>query len=155
MAAADPSTVCVGQAEQPIRARQRVERTAGLAGRPARADLERWHATGAEAAGRAWRELPAGWLRERGQATTWRQSTLSGALIRAVCAEVIRPGLGWLMRNTSHLRHLVADQAVSRDPDGCTLGCGQSVEGQPGVSAQAANRTLYRGALIIAAKGGR
>jgi len=125
-----------------------------LADQPGLTWQERWYATGAEAAGRAWRELPTGWLRDRGQATTWRQSALSGALITAVCADIIRPGLGWLMRNTFHLRHLVADLAVSRDPDGFTR-LRAMCDGEPGVSVQAASRTLYRGALIIAAKGGR
>ena len=58
---------------------------------------ERWLASGADAAGPAWREVPAGWLHQQGYDTKWRQEALVEALPVAVSADLIRPSLQWLV----------------------------------------------------------
>jgi hypothetical protein len=47
---------------------------------------DRWLASGADAAGRGWREVPAGWLRDRGQCSGARLARLSAALLTVICA---------------------------------------------------------------------
>ncbi len=115
---------------------------------------QRWLASGADAAGRSWRELPATWLRERGQATPWRQSAVSAALIRAICADVIRPSLAWMTTSILGRGRVLAGLSRHRDPEGLAR-LRSLCEAEATVSVQAKGRTMYRAALILAAKGGR
>ena len=55
---------------------------------------QRWLASGAEAAGPAWRQLPAAWLRSRGRCNRSRLGTLTPALLTFAAADIIRPSLG-------------------------------------------------------------
>ena len=125
-----------------------------LADQPGITWQQRWHATGAEQAGRAWRELSAASLNGHGRGAPWRVSAVTGALVMAVCADLIRPRLGWLMTNASNLRCLSAGMARSRDADGFAR-LRALCEAEPGISATTTRRVLYRASLILAAKGGR
>ena len=62
---------------------------------------DRWITSGADAAGNpAWRGLLAGWLAAagRGPRDPEHVSLLAGrAIMLLVCADVIRPSLGWLL----------------------------------------------------------
>ena len=67
-----------------------------LAGQDGGSWQERRLASGAEAAGAAWAQLAGGWLtRARGPAARGLV-LLAPALVSAVCADVLRPSLGWL-----------------------------------------------------------
>lgn len=122
-----------------------------LTDQPGQTWQDRWLASGADAGGTAWRQIATGWLHQRGRDTRWSVDVVFRALSLAVSADLIRPSLRWLV--TTSFRSLVADIGRHRDPDGfkrlrevCTA--------DPDVSQAAANRTVWRSALILAAKGG-
>ncbi len=125
-----------------------------LADQPGRDWQQRWIASGADTARGAWREVPTAWLRSHGHEIEWRHSALVEATCVAVCAEVLRPSLAWLVdggfaRGGLLVRHITA----IRDPEGFArlrALCG----GDAGMSVVARGRVLYRSALIVAAKGG-
>ena len=68
-----------------------------LAAQPGQSWQERWLASGADRAGAGWRQLPAQWLRDCGLPGEGRQAELCAALTVAICADLIRPSLGWLV----------------------------------------------------------
>ena len=55
-----------------------------LGDQPGRSWQERWLASGADAAGSRWRQVPAGWLRARGRYCDGRRDALCGALHVAI-----------------------------------------------------------------------
>ena len=115
---------------------------------------ERWLASGADAAGTAWREGPASWLRGQGPPASWRLNALGSALLTAISADVVRPALSWLAVKATGPGSLVRHLARSRDPEGFTrlrALCGAD----PHVSAVSASHTVYRAAELAAAKGGQ
>ena len=113
-----------------------------LEDQPGQTWQERWLASGADAAGTSWRQVPmAGW--------TTTASGLSGcgpgcpsALKVAICADLIRPSLGWLV-SAAAKGALVRDLGRSRDPEGFARLTAQCDE-DPGISARARLRTLQR-----------
>jgi hypothetical protein len=115
---------------------------------------ERWLAGGAEAEGDRWTDVPIGWLHERGRRSGWLRAELANALGVLVCADLIRPSLGWLASSLDGKGALARGLARARDPEGFTRlqGLRDTV---PGVSKAAGNQALRRTALIVAAKGGR
>jgi hypothetical protein len=89
-----------------------------LAGQDGGSWQERWLASGAEAAGAAWAQLADGWLtRPRGPAARGL-ALLAPALVSAVCADVLRPSLGWLAAGGCDHGGLARAMAASRDPGG-------------------------------------
>lgn len=84
---------------------------------------QRWLASGADTAGSCWRELPAAWLCRGGQQKAWRQSAVSAALIIAICGEVIRPSLAWMITNTFGRRKPGGEV---EDAGGVRVGVGQA-----------------------------
>ena len=68
-----------------------------LAAQPGQSWQERWLASGADSAGAGWRQLPAQWLRDCGLPGEGRQAELCAALTVVICADLIRPSLGWLV----------------------------------------------------------
>jgi hypothetical protein len=91
---------------------------------------------------------------ERGLQGERRHGELSGALIAAICADLVRPSLGWLMSADARgNRALVRNLARTRDGDGLRR-LQELCDHDPGVSARAGKHTVHRTALIIAAKGG-
>jgi len=124
-----------------------------LADQPGGSWQDRWQASGAEQAGRDWRQLPIGWVRGRGHGR-WRQEAVVEALPAAISAELVRPSLGWLVGGgLARGGLLVRTMTACRDPGGFARlrSLCQTVSG---VSDVAAAQTLYRSALILAAKGG-
>ena len=124
-----------------------------LADQPGQTWQQRWLSSGADNAGAGWRAGPRAWLEARGHLTQWREALLGPALTVAVCADVVRPSLSWLVAGATGPGSLVANLEPSRDPEGFAR-LRKACESDPGISATARTRTLYRGALIIAAKGG-
>jgi len=114
---------------------------------------QRWVASGADAAGRGWRQLSTAWLQARGQHAEWRQAAVTGALMTAISADVVRPSLDWLVDGATGQGALVRHLARTRDPEGFTrlrAKCAAAAD----VSAAAGRLTLHRTAMIVAAKGG-
>jgi Phage integrase family len=120
---------------------------------------DRWLASGADAAGAAgaagaaWRHVSAAWLREHDQDVPHRLEVLARALLVAISADIIRPSVRWLV--TANLRRgaLVGDLTRSRDAEGFAQ-LRALLAAEPNVPSANVNRTLYRAAQILAAKGG-
>jgi hypothetical protein len=68
-----------------------------LSEQPGASWQDRWLASGADAAGARWRQIPAQWLRECGHDAEGQHAVLGAALTVAICAQVVRPGLAWLV----------------------------------------------------------
>jgi hypothetical protein len=72
----------------------------------------------------------------------------------AIAADVIRPSLSWLVGGgPAQGGLLVRNLAMSRDADGFHR-LGEACDAIPNMSAVARSQTLYRAAIIVAAKGG-
>ena len=125
-----------------------------LEDQPGRTWQERWLASGAEAAGAGWTQLPIRWLRDRGQRSQWLRAELASALGVAISADLIRPSLSWLVSGLAGKGALVRDLARTRDPEGFTR-LRELCAREPGISKAAGDYALRRTSLIIAAKGGR
>jgi len=115
---------------------------------------ERWLASGADAAGTAWRKDPASWLHGQGLSAGWRLDALASALLAAISADVVRPALGWLVVKATGPGSLVRHLARSRDPEGFAR-LRALCDADPHVSAVSGSHTVYRAAELVAAKGGR
>jgi hypothetical protein len=124
-----------------------------LAEVPGRTWQQRWTASGAEQAA-DWRTLVAISAAAGRSETAVRrqQNACSYGLSVLVCADVIRPSVGWLL-STPSPRNLAAALARTRDPEGFAVlekECRRHATGE-------ATRTVALGriAMIMAAKGGR
>ena len=124
-----------------------------LAGQPGETWQERWMASGADAAGGAWRQMPIAWQQERGRESRWLRAELSGALVVAICGDLVRPSLSCLVAGAAGKGSLTRNLARTRDPRGFAQ-LRALCEADPHVSDVAASLTLRRSAEIIAAKGG-
>jgi len=123
-----------------------------LGSQPGQYWQQRWLASGADAAGEAWAEGPAAWLRRQGKYSRSRLELMTSSLLVIVGADVVRPSLTWLLTGGKK-RKLARNLIRSRDPEGF----GQLhvvCERDPAVSADAEMHTVYRAAVIVAAKGG-
>ena len=127
---------------------------AWLADQQGRTWQQRWLASGADAAGAAWREVPARWLRAHGEDPEWRYDALVEAVVVAVAADLVRPSISWLAGGGAARGGLLVHNLVtSRDRDGFAR-LAARCDADPFVSATAKKQTLYRVAMILAAKGG-
>jgi len=124
-----------------------------LAGQPGATWQERWLDSGAEEAGADWAQLPIRWLHDRGRRSQWLRAELATALGAVICADLIRPSLGWLVSGLAGKGALGRDLARARDPAGFAR-LRELCDGDPGISKTAADRALRRTTLILAAKGG-
>ena len=114
---------------------------------------QRWMASGADAAGGNWRQEPIAWQQVRGRESRWLREELSGALVVAICGDLVRPSLGCLVAGGAGKGTLTRNLARTRDPEG--FACLQALcDADPHVSGMAVSLTLRRSAEIIAAKGG-
>ncbi|MGH3251578.1 MAG: tyrosine-type recombinase/integrase [Trebonia sp.] len=112
---------------------------------------ERWAASGAEEAA-DWRALPARWIKGGRRASDDHGpevSRLGTGLILLVTGDALRPGLPLLLTCTS--RHLAAEMARTRDPEGFARleSLCETVPDGP-----VATRAFRRITAIMAAKGG-
>ncbi|MGH3446926.1 MAG: tyrosine-type recombinase/integrase [Nocardioidaceae bacterium] len=124
-----------------------------LSDQPGQTWQERWQASGLEAEGRSWRQVPVGWLHAHGHVAAWKRDAFIRALQAGIGADLIRPSLGWLVSATFSQGSLVNVMARCRDVEGFGR-LGALASADPDVSAAAATRTSYRSALILAGKGG-
>ncbi len=109
---------------------------------------QRWLASGADAAGAGWLRLPGQWLSCRGG----QARLVPWALTVAVCGDIVRPSLAWLL-TAGYDADLSKAMAAFRDPQGFAQLAGLC--GHGGQAAKAARtHTLRRAAMILAAKGG-
>lgn len=113
---------------------------------------QRWLASGIDGDGRSWRHIPTAWLRRHGQ-ERWLDNWFFHALLLAIAADVVRPSISWLAAVGFRKGSLVTVMTECRDTEGFSrlkaVCCAD-----PDVTTAAANRTVYRAALILAAKGG-
>lgn len=113
---------------------------------------QRWLASGADAAGDGWADGLSKWLRRNGLFSAERLEAMTASLLVLIGADVIRPSLRWLLTGGKK-RKVARNMVRSRDPQGfkaLRLCC----QNDPGVSVQAEAHTLFRAAVIVAAKGG-
>jgi integrase len=114
---------------------------------------DRWLASGADSAGRGWRDVPAGWLAGRGQYSDARLGRLSAALLTVICADVVRPGMSWFAGSVMRGGHLVTGMQSARDAEGFAR-LRELCDRDRHVSPEARVHVLHRGAVIVGAKGG-
>ena len=124
-----------------------------LSNQPGGTWQQRWMASGADAAGGSWREEPIAWQRGRGRESQWLREELSGALVVAICGDLVRPSLGCLVAGGAGKGALTRNLARTRDPGGFAR-LQALCDADPHVSGMAVSLTLRRSAEIIAAKGG-
>jgi integrase len=126
-----------------------------LAAQPGRTWQDRWNASGADIDGPAdWRPPAAQWLRDTGRIAEDNLSAerqLSVGMMQLICADVIRPGMGWLL-TTATPRNLSGEMARVRDPAGFSR---LSELGSVSLASYSVTRTALEWvAIIAAAKGG-
>ena len=124
-----------------------------LADQPGGCWQHRWAVSGAGPASAAWRQVTSAWLREHGRFAPWRLSALSGALVVAIGADLIRPSMPWLVSGATGKGLLVRAMTRGRDPAGFAR-LRALCDADPDISESAAKLILHRGAEILAAKGG-
>ncbi len=127
-----------------------------LAQQPGDTWQDRWLASAADAQGNiAWRQLPAQWHFDTSSAATDSEHgrlAIARAMSLLVCADVLRPSLGWLLVPATP-SGLVSDLTRTRDPDGfASLGAVWRADGANAHTTQLAVRRI---ATILAAKGGQ
>ena len=102
---------------------------------------------------RAWRDLPIAWQQARGRESRWLRAELSGALVVAICGDLVRPSLSCLVAGAAGKGSLTRNLSRTRDPHGFAH-LRALCAADPQVSGCAAALTLRRSAEILAAKGG-
>jgi hypothetical protein len=116
---------------------------------------DRWITSGADAAGNpAWRGLLAEWLAatSRGPRDPEHVSLLAGrAVMLLICADVIRPSLGWLLAPATPTG-LATEMARVRDPAG--FAALDVICQADQVNSHTTQLALRRVAIVLAAKGG-
>ena len=123
-------------------------------------DAARRHLAGAVAASGAedqpdWRDVVAAAAAGRRGRRRRRDALphLSPGLLVLICADVIRPSLGWLLRFAPARRNLAAEMARTRDP-AAFAELAAVVHARAGSGCKAGQQALTRIAIIMAAKGG-
>ena len=123
-----------------------------LADQPGDTWQQRWVASGADAAGPDWGQHPQQWLRRQGKYPENRLLLMTGSLLAVVGADVVRPSLTWLL-TSGKKRKLVRNMVYGHDGaafDRLRRLCEQD----PAISNVAMGDTMFRSAVIVAAKGG-
>jgi hypothetical protein len=114
----------------------------------------RWLASGAEALGARWLQLPAQWLHRHAGHPDRRATTLPRALVTAICGDIVRPSVAWLVAARCDTQ-LGRAMAAYRDPPGFARLAELCDRGDGGpVPKNARSHTLRRAAAILAANGG-
>ncbi len=115
---------------------------------------QRWQASGAEDQ-LDWRDLVTAAAAGRARSTVaagTRLPHLGPGLLVLICADVLRPSLGWLLRFAPARRGLAAEMARTRDGAAFAALAQACTKGRVGV--QTGQQALTRIAVILAAKGG-
>ncbi len=114
---------------------------------------ERWLASGVEDTAKGWRTVLTRWAAARGHGVGHQQALVE-AVPAMIAADLIRPSLSWLVAGAFARGGLmVRNLAAARDPHGFTR-LRTLCEQDGGVSAPTTTQVAYRGAVILAAKGG-
>jgi integrase len=124
-----------------------------LADQPGDTWQQQWTASGAEAAGCAWRPVAADWLRAHQVGAPWRSAALSRAVAVTIAADVIRPSTRWLVTGATGRGTLVRAMSAGRDAEGFDR-LRRLCDADPDVPAPIAKSIMHRSAIILAAKGG-
>ncbi len=120
---------------------------------PGRTWQERWLASQADAAGDAWAAGPAKWLEGQDKLSRARLEQMTSSLMVLVGADVVRPSLFWLLTGGKK-RKLARNMIAARDAEG--FGRFRLVfDKDPALTGEAKMHTVFRCAVIIAAKGGK
>ena len=115
---------------------------------------QRWQASGAEDQ-LDWRDLLTAGSAGRARFTAavgGRLPHLGPGLLVLICAEVIRPGVGWLLRFAPARRGLAGEMGRTRDTAAFAALAESCTHGRVGL--QSGQQALTRIAVILAAKGG-
>jgi hypothetical protein len=126
---------------------------AWLDDQPGQTWQRRWLASGAEAAGSAWKQACIPWLDHHGVHVAQRLDLLAIGLISMISADLVRPSPRWLAAPGVSSWALARSLQASRDPDGFAR-LHAACEKDPHVTASAQHATVGRAAILVAAKGG-
>jgi site-specific recombinase XerD len=149
---ASPPFVAAAPATQAGRRRGVVKLLGWLSSFPGQSWQERWLASGVEDhPGAAWVALPMEWLTAVGESTSYDEAELPSGLLMLICADVIRPGLPWMLTRTH--RYLASAMTQTRDPVGFAR-LRRLAEGEPASSQPDARIAATRIATLLACKGG-
>ena len=124
-----------------------------LRARPGETWQQRWLSAEPEVSGTAWRRVRTAWSAARPRAASWHPDMVSVALRLAVSADIVRPSFAWLLSGTVGNGSLVRTLAATRGPEGFAR-LAEHCDRQRDVPAKPRAHTLYRAALVMAAKGG-
>src|SRR6266545_2245582 len=124
-----------------------------LQAQPGQTWQQRWLASGADSDGSAdWRSLPIRWRKVATSSDCrFDAQVLGTGLLSLICADVIRPGLTWLL-TTATPKRMATEMARTRDPGGfadLTARCHARPVGEATTRV-----ALHRIAALMAAKGG-
>ena len=125
-----------------------------LATHPGESWQQRWQAGGAEDQS-DWRDAITAAAAGRRRAKTapgTQLAHLGPGLLVLICADVIRPSLGWLLRFAPARRGLATEMARTRDAAAFAALAESCTRGRVGL--QSGQQALTRIAVIVAAKGG-
>lgn len=124
---------------------------AWLADQPGQSWQQRWAASGAEGLpGGGWKSLPIEWHRAR-SGRGLGGGELEPALRALICADVIRPGLVWMLPRVA--RRLDRVMALVRDPEGFAA-LHALMGADPALASEGPDAIMLIGKLL-ACKGGR
>jgi hypothetical protein len=125
-----------------------------LASFPGDSWQQRWKASGAEDLPKEqWLDLPMGWRQAAGRSIApHNRDCFQAGLLMLVCADVIRPAFGWMVRKASNW--IVPAMAACRDPHGYASLQGLIDADPDGITAGQARLALGRITMIMACKGG-
>jgi hypothetical protein len=115
---------------------------------------QRWKAAGAEDLPKeGWLDLPMQWRQATGLSTApHNRDGLQTGLLMLVCADIVRPSLGWMVRKASN--RIVPVMAACRDPQGYAALRDLIGADPDGITAGQARLALGRITMILACKGG-
>ena len=147
------AALCADTAERRSRRRVGVELLLDWLGdQPGQNWQQRWQVSGAEADPARWRGLLTGWAAEHGHGP-WHRQAMVEALPVAVGADLLRPSLRWLVGGALARGGRLVANVEARDPDGFAR-LRSICASDPHVSEVAAKQSVYRAAVLLAAKGG-
>ena len=124
-----------------------------LSDQPGETWQQRWQASGVQAAGADWKQACEPWLDARGVDVRARLDLLSIGVNLMVCADLIRPALGWLAAPGISCWALARNLQATRDPTGFAR-LRAACRADPHASPSASQATMGRAAVLVAAKGG-
>jgi hypothetical protein len=114
---------------------------------------ERWLTSGADAAGKDWRALPATWLERQGKSTKDSLTYVPASMELLVGLGTVRPSIDWLLTGGKG-RRLSCRLLRAGDAEGFAR-LRRTCEQDPTITELAERHIVLRCTLLLAAKGGR